>query len=80
MASGIVWFHITARKIPEDMSAAPAAASAIRARTSASAKPKAMIATPYAPALSATARPWRVTRPTQPLESVSRTPPTGPAA
>ena len=28
IASGIVWFHIVARKIPEDMSAAPAAASA----------------------------------------------------
>ena len=46
IASGIVWFHITARKIPEDMSAAPAAASATSARASESTKPNATIASP----------------------------------
>ena len=46
MWSGIVWFQSTCRKMPDDMSAAPAAASATRARASEPEKPKARIATP----------------------------------
>jgi len=55
--SGIVWFHIVERKMPEDMSAAPAAARNASASASEPAKPKPATAAPPSAALTATARP-----------------------
>ena len=79
-SSGIVWFHIVERKIPDDMSAAPASARNASASGSESGEPEQATATPASAALTATARPWRVTRRAQPLVSVSSIAPAGPAA
>jgi len=78
--SGIVWFQIVARKMPDDMSAAPAAARNASASGSDPAKPKPAIAAPPSAALTATARPCRLTRAVQPLVSVTSNAPAGPAA
>jgi hypothetical protein len=75
--SGIVWFQIVARKMADDMSAAPASARNASASGSEPTRPKTATDAPPSAALTATVRPWRVTPRIQPLVSVSSSAPAG---
>jgi hypothetical protein len=65
----MVWFQSVERKIPDDMSAAPAMARKAIASGSGPASPNAATAAPPVAALTAIARPCRRTRLVQPLVS-----------
>ena len=66
-SSGIVWFHMSCRKMPLTMSAAPATPSRAKVTHRLCVRPIAATAAPQATAAMATMRPWRWTLETHPL-------------